>query len=79
MSALDDIAAALAGPDGNLSRTNWNDRVRTLAIGYPSLGAALADLLDEHDIPTPGPLRHARNQIRQERQSRERRHGADGS
>lgn len=66
MSAIDDIRAALAGPDGKLSRTNWDVRVRTFAISYPSLAAALAELLDEHDMSIPGPLRHARNNVRQE-------------
>lgn len=66
MSGIEEVHRALAGPDGNLSRSNWNERVRHIAIFYPSLAAALAELLEEHDIPVPGPLRHARNNIRQE-------------
>jgi hypothetical protein len=31
------------------------------------LSAALADLLAEHDLPIPGPLRHARNNVNQAR------------
>lgn len=67
MSPLEEIVAALSGPDGRLSRSDWNPRVRTLAIGYPSLAAALAELLSTYDLPIPGPLRHARNNVRQER------------
>lgn len=67
MSPLEEIVAALSGPDGRLSRSDWNPRVQTLAIGYPSLAAALAELLCAHDLPIPGPLRHARNNVRQER------------
>lgn len=67
MSAIEDLVRVLAGPDGNLSRTNWNIRVRDVAISYPSLAAVLADILDEHDVPVPGPLRHARNNIEQEK------------
>jgi hypothetical protein len=67
MSALEQIRDALAGPDGNLSRSNWDDRVRITAIQFPSLAAALAELLDEQGWPIPGPLRHARNNIRQEK------------
>jgi hypothetical protein len=63
---MEHLCEALAGPDGNLSRSNWNVRVRDLAITYPSLAAALAELLDEQDLPIPGPLRHARNNVRQE-------------
>lgn len=64
---MEHLYEALAGPDGRLSRSNWNVRVRDLAITYPSLAAALAELLDEHDIPIPGPMRHARNNAQQER------------
>lgn len=63
---IEHICAALAGPDGKLSRSDWNERVRGLAMTYPSLAAAIAELLEEHGQPIPGPLRHARNNVRQE-------------
>jgi len=67
VSAIEEITAAMSGPGGRLSRTDWHQKVRDLSITWPSLGAALATLLEEHDHSIPGPLRHARNVINQEK------------
>lgn len=65
MSGMEAIVAALSGPDGRLSRSDWNERVRSMAVSYPSLAAGIAELLEEHSYPIPGPLRHALHNCRQ--------------
>jgi hypothetical protein len=67
VSAIERFNAALAGPDGNLSRRNFNAKAHVLAMQWPSLAAAVAELLDENTFPVPGPLRHAQNVMKQER------------
>lgn len=69
MSAIEEFNAALAGVDGNLSRRNFNGKVHQLAMQWPSLAAAIAELLTEHSMPVPGPLRHAQNVMKQESES----------
>jgi hypothetical protein len=73
MSAMDRIFGALAGPDGNLSRSDYNAKAHVLSMQWPSLAAAVAELLEEHSMPIPGPLRHAQNVMRQEREKGSRR------
>lgn len=68
MSAIEAFNEALAGSDGNLSRRNFNAKAHALAMQWPALAAAVADLLDENTLPVPGPLRHAQNVMTQERE-----------
>ena len=70
MSAIEEFTAALAGVDGNLSRTNYNAKIHQLSMQWPSLAAAIGELLAEHNLLVPGPLRHAQNVMKQERSSR---------
>lgn len=67
MSGIEEIVAALAGPDGHLRRTDYDAKVHRLSIMWPSLSAALATLLDDHGYPQPGPFRHARTVLAQEK------------
>jgi hypothetical protein len=39
------------------------DRLQRLAMEWPSLAAALGDVLYAYDRQIPGPLRHARNTL----------------
>lgn len=73
MNAIEQFNTALAGPDGNLTRRNFNAKAHALAMQWPSLAAAVAELLDEHTYPVPGPLRHAQNVMKQEREKGSRR------
>lgn len=66
--AVDRITEALADPSGQLSRRVFHAKAHQLAMQWPSLAAALGDLLAEHDLPVPGPFRHAQNVMLQERQ-----------
>lgn len=47
-------------------RTSDRAKSHRLAMEWPSLAAALAQVMLDYGIPTPGPLRHARNVISQE-------------
>jgi hypothetical protein len=67
MTAIEAFHRALIGPDGNLSRSDYNAKAHALAMQWPSLAAAVAELLTEHSMPVPGPLRHAQNVMRQEK------------
>lgn len=68
MSAIESLILSLAGPDGGLGRQNFNARVYQLAIQWPSLAAAIGEVLEEHSLPVPGPVRHAQNVMKQERE-----------
>ena len=41
----------------------YNDKMRMLAMGWPSLAAALAQLLDENEITVPDTLRRAKAMV----------------
>lgn len=43
------------------------DRLQRLAMEWPSLAAALGDVLYSRDRQIPGPLRHARNTLNEEK------------
>jgi hypothetical protein len=45
------------------------DRLQGLAISWPSLAAALGDVLFSYDRQIPGPLRHARNTLNEEKRN----------
>jgi len=65
--AIERITEALADPSGQLSRRMFHAKAYQLSTQWPALAAALGDLLAEHDLPIPGPLRHARHVMTQER------------
>lgn len=66
--AIERITEALAAPDGTLSRRNFHAKAHQLAMQWPSLAAALGDLLVEQGVGVPGPFRHAQNVMAQERE-----------
>ena len=68
MSSIEAFTDALAGPTGTLSRSDFNSRTYAFAMQWPSLAAAIGELLEEHSMPIPGPLRHAQNVMKQERE-----------
>lgn len=68
VSAIDAVRGALAGPDGGLDKRDYNAKAHALSMQWPSLAAGLGELLAEHSMPVPGPLRHAQNVMKQERE-----------
>lgn len=66
-TAIERVTEALADPTGVLDRRRFHAKAHTLAMQWPSLAAALGDLLAEHDLPVPGPFRAAQNVMKQER------------
>lgn len=48
---------------GNANAGAPSERARALALQWPSLAAALADLLAAHEVPVPRPWRTAANVV----------------
>jgi len=68
MEGIEALTDALAPKGlGAPSRRHFDARAYQLSMQWPSLAAALALLLAENGIPVPGPFRHAKTVIEQEK------------
>lgn len=61
MDARDKAMRELLAIAGNADAGMPTERARVLALQWPSLAAALANLLAAHDMPVPRPFRAAAN------------------
>lgn len=58
---------AIGGLHGTLSKQEFNQKCHKLAMEWPSLAAAVGDVMVMYSLPVPGPFRHAQNVMKQER------------
>jgi hypothetical protein len=70
--AIEKLAELLQPPNGWVAadrarrKEEYERKIQMLVIGWPSLAAALGQLLEEHDIFVPMTLRRARTIVWQE-------------